>query len=90
MKKETVIKLLLQRTVDSSRGHFGQLETTFLQEGNGDLHAVISWTLEQQSEHLQTQNLVGLKASDIRAERDRKSTHPIRIWTSTLEPSVSI
>ncbi len=62
----------LQCTVDSSRGHLGQFESTLLQEGDGDLHAVVSRTLQQQSEHLQTQHLVGLRARDIGADRERE------------------
>lgn len=57
-------ELRVVATVDSSRGHLGQFESTLLQEGDGDLHAVVSRTLQQQSEHLQTQDLVCLRVRD--------------------------
>lgn len=55
-----------ERTVDPSGGDLGQLESALLQEGDGHLHAVVVRTLQQQCEHLQTQDLMGLKG-----ERDK-------------------
>lgn len=66
-------------TVDSSRGHLGQFEATLLQEGDGDLHAVVSRTLQQQSEHLQTQHLMSL--------RERREHTPLELNMNTCSLS---
>lgn len=65
----------LQRTVDASWRHLCQFEAALFQEGDGDLHAVVSRTLQQQSEHLQAQNLMSLKSEAQRSNRDADALH---------------
>lgn len=56
-----MVKVSFFCTIDSSWGHLGQFESTLLQEGDGDLHAVVGGTFQQQSQHLQAQDLMGLR-----------------------------
>lgn len=83
--------LLLRCTVDSSRGDLSQFESTLLQEGDGDLNAVVSRSLQQKSKHLQTQNLMGLRVKVVEADREgERIKTPQESRTSSLKPSTNV
>lgn len=77
-------------TVDSSWGHLGQFEAALLQEGDGDLHAVVRRTLQQKCEHLQAQNLVGLndeRAAGVLIKLIIINSLLTRLWAATSDGS---